>query len=68
MLLDSMPYLMKQQQRPMGAGQGGQHQGGPRGYQGKPQGSQGMRPNNRGYGSNGPVPNRGGPPMHGGPM
>ena len=49
MLLESMPYLMKQQQRPMG-GAGGPH-GGPRqgGYQGnKPQGGPGgMRPNNR---------------------
>jgi len=45
MLLESMPYLMKQQQRPMGAGGAGPH----RGYQGGKPNPGGMRPNNRGY-------------------
>lgn len=59
MLLESMPYLMKQQhQRPMGPGG---HPGGPRGYQGNPKGPGGMRPNNRGQYMN--QQNRG--PMHG---
>lgn len=40
-----MPYLMKQQQRPMGAGGAGPH----RGYQGGKPNPGGMRPNNRGY-------------------
>ena len=57
MLLESMPYLMKQQQRPMGPGG---HPGGQRGYQGgKPNGGPGgMRPNNRGqnmYQNRGPM-------------
>jgi len=55
MLLESMPYLMKQQQRPM-QGPGGPH----RGYQGKAGGP--IRANNRGY-QNQMGGNRGGP-MH----
>jgi hypothetical protein len=44
MLLESMPFLMKQQQRPMGQGAG---PGGYRQHGGKPGGP--MRNNNRGY-------------------
>ena len=60
MLLESMPYLMKQQQRPMMAGPGGQ-----RGYSqgGHPKGQ--MRPNNRGYNQGGQM---GGNRMHTGQM
>ena len=62
MLLEQMPFLIKQTARPMGGPQGhNRYQGG------KPGGQGGMRPGGRGYGQGGHMPNRGAP-MHGGQM
>lgn len=60
MLLESMPYLMKQQQRGPG-GMGGPHQGGNPRYQGGKPGGMNQRGPNPRYGQ-GNMPNRGG--MH----